>query len=116
MATAPTLDTRLSLESRELPGRRFFSGITTYLSAIRDASAASHFSPLTLWGPGQPVAPFFSMQGGVRATAALVILLDTASRCAPTAHSQDGAWSSSPPSRCGPRLQLPIETIPHVST
>jgi hypothetical protein len=42
MATAPTLDTRLSLESRELPGRRFFSGLTTYLSAIRDASAASH--------------------------------------------------------------------------
>jgi hypothetical protein len=44
MATAPTLDTaaHLSLQPRELPGRRFFSGITTYLSAIRDASAASH--------------------------------------------------------------------------
>ena len=29
-------------EARELPVRRFFSGLTTYLSAIREASNASH--------------------------------------------------------------------------
>jgi hypothetical protein len=43
MASAPTVDSAaLNLEPRELPGRRFLSGLATYLSAIREASAASH--------------------------------------------------------------------------
>ena len=40
---ASTLDSAdLHLEPRELPGRHFLSGLTTYLSAIREASAAAH--------------------------------------------------------------------------
>jgi hypothetical protein len=42
MATARSIDSGLHLEPREIPGRRFFSGLTTYLSAIREASAAAH--------------------------------------------------------------------------
>lgn len=42
MATARSIDSALHLEPREVPGRRFFSGLTTYLSAIREASAAAH--------------------------------------------------------------------------
>jgi hypothetical protein len=40
---ASTIDSAdFRLEPRELPGRHFLSGLTTYLSAIREASAAAH--------------------------------------------------------------------------
>ena len=42
MASVRTLGSALHLELREIPGRRFLSGLTTYLSAIREASAAAH--------------------------------------------------------------------------
>jgi hypothetical protein len=42
MATARSIDSAIHLESRELPGRRFFSRLSTYLNAIREASAAAH--------------------------------------------------------------------------
>jgi hypothetical protein len=51
MATARSIDSGLHLEPREIPGRRFFSGLTTYLSAIREASAAAHqYETLTRHG------------------------------------------------------------------
>jgi hypothetical protein len=42
MASVRSLDSMLHLEPREIPGRRFLSGLATYLSAIREASAAAH--------------------------------------------------------------------------
>jgi hypothetical protein len=42
MATVRSLDSALRLEPRDIPGRRFFSGLATYLSAVREASAAAH--------------------------------------------------------------------------
>lgn len=42
MATARSIDSVVHLEPREIPGRRFLSGLTMYLSAIREASAAAH--------------------------------------------------------------------------
>ena len=42
MASVRSIDTGLRLEPREIPGRRAFAGLTTYLSAIREASAAAH--------------------------------------------------------------------------
>jgi hypothetical protein len=42
MASARTLNDALRLEPRGLPARRFLAGLKTYLSAIREASAASH--------------------------------------------------------------------------
>jgi hypothetical protein len=43
MASVRSIDTGLQLEEpREIPGRRAFVGLTTYLSAIREASAAAH--------------------------------------------------------------------------
>ena len=42
MASVRTLDGTLHLEPRETPIRRFFSGLTAYLNAIREAGAAAH--------------------------------------------------------------------------
>jgi hypothetical protein len=42
MASVRSLDSMLHLEPREIPGHRFLSGLATYLSAIREASAAAH--------------------------------------------------------------------------
>ena len=42
MASVRTLDGALRFEPRETPVRRFFSGFTTYLSAMREASEAAH--------------------------------------------------------------------------
>jgi hypothetical protein len=42
MATMRAFDGALDLEPRSLPVRRFFSGLTTYLSAIREARDAAH--------------------------------------------------------------------------
>jgi hypothetical protein len=41
MASVRSIDTGLRLEPREIPGHRLFAGLTTYLSAIREASAAA---------------------------------------------------------------------------
>jgi hypothetical protein len=42
MAAVKSIDTGLRLGPRELPGHRFFAGLTTYLSALREASVAAH--------------------------------------------------------------------------
>ena len=42
MASVRTLGSALHVEPRAIPGRSFFTGLTTYLSAIREASAAAH--------------------------------------------------------------------------
>ena len=42
MASIRTFGSALHAEPREIPGRSFFTGLTTYLNAIREASAAAH--------------------------------------------------------------------------
>jgi hypothetical protein len=42
MATVRSLDGALDFEARGLGLRRFFNGLTVYLSAISDGAAAAH--------------------------------------------------------------------------